>query len=257
MRCPPSSFEQIKEQIPNAPKVIKPHERIRTDNEIFINIEIDNFSTLKACLDNYFKTESLNNPDDYYQLNLNPNEITGRPNLVPYNEKKLPDCTRRLAISELNDIVIITLKRFEVIDQILGTTRKLEQDITVDQVINFGDYMANPALKNKSPNYNLIGAIVHLGKTLKSGHYIAYVKSDNQWYRCNDEVIESTTWAHIAQKDKKDGIYKSYAFFYQKEGTPSKIIAPQTQIKQEDLNLIQALTNLQVTLDGLHATLIH
>ena len=177
--------------------------------------------------------------------------------MVPYNEKKLPDCTRRLAISELNDIVIITLKRFEVIDQILGTTRKLEQDITVDQVINFGDYMANPALKNKSPNYNLIGAIVHLGKTLKSGHYIAYIKSDNQWYRCNDEVIEPTTWAHIAQKDKKDGIYKSYAFFYQKEGTPSKIIAPQTQIKQEDLNLIQALTNLQVTLDGLHATLIH
>ena len=105
-------------------------------------------------------------------------------------EKYLPDCTRRLAISELNDIVIITLKRFEVIDQILGTTRKLEQDITVDQVINFGDYMANPALKNNSPNYNLIGAIVHLGKTLQGGHYIAYIKSDNQWYRCDDEVIE-------------------------------------------------------------------
>ncbi len=283
VRCPPSSFEKIKEQVPpEAKKVVKPYERTRIDNELFINVEIDNFTTLKACLDNYFKTEELNNPSDYYQLNLNPNEMTNRPNLVPYDGKKLPDCTRRLAISELNDIVIITLKRFEVIDPVLGTTRKLGQDIAVDQVMNFGSYMANPALKNTSPNYDLVGAIVHAGETLRSGHYIAYVKSDNQWYVCDDTVVMPITWDAMIHPPKElkrqdrmvylqgRGIYKSYAFFYQKAGTPSQIIAPPIQKEQKgesrkeealppqpkSEDLIKALTKLQVALDGLYATFI-
>ena len=35
-------------------------------------------------------------------------------------------------------------------------------------------------------NYRLGGIIKHLGASFSSGHYIAYVLKDDNWYSCND-----------------------------------------------------------------------
>lgn len=312
-RCPPSSFEAIKEQVPHAKSIIKPYVSTKIEYLLSFNLGIANFTTLQACLDNYFEPKNVRLPqaeidadkaslrirltrdnptwdtqrveqeitrrikDEAYDylLALSPNDITYRPNLVPYNGKRIPDCTRKPIISKLNDIVIITLNRFEVINKVTGTTRKLGQNVEVDQVMNFGSYMADPVLRNNSPDYNLIGAVVHAGETLQSGHYIAYVKSGNQWYVGDDSVVMPITWDIMVNPPKEPiewqkrevylhgrGIYKSYAFFFQKVGTPSQIIAPHIQKKQaeasqpENIDLLKALTDLQVALDGLYASLL-
>ncbi len=42
---------------------------------------------------------------------------------------------------------------------------------------------------NAKGPYELIGIIMHSGNAV-AGHYTAYVKSGNQWYYCNDSIIE-------------------------------------------------------------------
>lgn len=42
---------------------------------------------------------------------------------------------------------------------------------------------------NSTQKYNLIAAIVHMGTSITSGHYIAFVKTNNTWYKCNDAFI--------------------------------------------------------------------
>jgi len=41
----------------------------------------------------------------------------------------------------------------------------------------------------QSAKYELISIIIHIGKTIRSGHYISIVKKNNNFYIVNDEVI--------------------------------------------------------------------
>lgn len=42
---------------------------------------------------------------------------------------------------------------------------------------------------NDSPLYNLKAAIVHLGKSVHSGHYVVYIKKNGAWTLFNDEKV--------------------------------------------------------------------
>ncbi len=37
--------------------------------------------------------------------------------------------------------------------------------------------------------YSLEGAIIHLGSSIQSGHYVSYVRRDNQWLYLNDNRV--------------------------------------------------------------------
>ncbi len=39
---------------------------------------------------------------------------------------------------------------------------------------------------NSTQKYSLIAAIIHMGISITSGHYIAFVKKNNTWYKCSD-----------------------------------------------------------------------
>ena len=50
------------------------------------------------------------------------------------------------------------------------------------------------SIDEQSANYHCDGFIVHLGNTLASGHYVAYVKRpDNTWWRCDDVTVQQIT----------------------------------------------------------------
>ena len=38
-------------------------------------------------------------------------------------------------------------------------------------------------------NYEVIASIQHIGTRMDQGHYIAYIKRDNNWLCCNDQII--------------------------------------------------------------------
>ena len=43
--------------------------------------------------------------------------------------------------------------------------------------------------KARPPPYDLVGILVHQGSTCASGHYLSFVKKNDQWYKCNDSVV--------------------------------------------------------------------
>ncbi len=196
----------------NCPSINFTRTRPQIDYEIRLNPQVRDYTTVAECLQNYFAAEKL----DTYKLDLDEAEKTQRPDLIPHNQTYIHDCTHRLALQHTSEFVIIALKRFD------NNRRKLGQDITVEPIINFAPYMANPTLP--TPNYELIGSIVQMG-SLSGGHYVAYVKSNGSWYLCNDEVVKKISWQEM-QTDKHQGIHQSYILFYQRQNgqrTPNGI----------------------------------
>ena len=44
--------------------------------------------------------------------------------------------------------------------------------------------------------YEFASVVEHIGATMKSGHYVAYVQSGSLKC-CNDDVITDTTWENV------------------------------------------------------------
>jgi len=56
--------------------------------------------------------------------------------------------------------------------------------------------------------YNLYGIIVHIGKGGKSGHYISYVRSDqDEWFKCNDSIVTKVSSETVLEA-------QAYILFY-------------------------------------------
>ena len=85
------------------------------------------------------------------------------------------EATKKLDIAEYPEILMIQLKRFEYVG---GLTQKMDQEVGIQSMIGVGE-----------KSYSLVGVVKHSGSR-KSGHYVAEVKPDLQWYRCNDLVTE-------------------------------------------------------------------
>jgi hypothetical protein len=64
----------------------------------------------------------------------------------------------------------------------------LHKKINFPMQLEIGEYMSN-LNKARPPPYELVGILVHQGQTCASGHYLAYVKKDGEWFRCNDSII--------------------------------------------------------------------
>lgn len=213
--------------------------RTQITYETSLNVEVQDASSLHECLNKYFTTESI-------ELDVN-----GSP----------PDCTKKLAISHLSDIVIVTLKRFTV-NPFTGSLRKLSHSITVEPTISFNQYMMDPSAQTTPPTYELTGAIVQKGSLIE-GHYIAYVKRNSQWYFCSDTHIGAVTWQNM-KKNKLTiqgkeftgySVDQSYALIYQKQ---PKALVPSPDNGKPGVstdNLVQALQQLTTALDGLYARL--
>jgi len=57
--------------------------------------------------------------------------------------------------------------------------------------------------------YELSSFIVHIGKTINGGHYIAYRKVKDQWVKCNDGYM-----SYPSKEEMLDAAKDSYICFY-------------------------------------------
>lgn len=90
----------------------------------------------------------------------------------------------------------LQLPRFSY-DPINQRPIKLTHQVTLERTLRF-----------QGSTYRLMGVICHEGSTPQRGHYIAFVRRDNYWKRCNDETIEN---ASPLEKSKR-----AYLLYYQK-----------------------------------------
>jgi len=83
-----------------------------------------------------------------------------------------------------------------------------ECDVDFDEYIDISKYVQQA---NISPvKYRLLGIIVHIGPSSMSGHFIAYCRQDNAWYKFNDSIVSNVTFNEIKNSN---GI--PYVFFYE------------------------------------------
>jgi hypothetical protein len=74
--------------------------------------------------------------------------------------------------------------------------------------------------------YELEAVIVHIGATLHSGHYIAYCKSNGNWWCCNDASVCSLNTAELPERARNYGYVYYYKECHGHYGIPS--IRPRT-----------------------------
>lgn len=83
------------------------------------------------------------------------------------------------------EFLIINIKRFE---QYNNAYRKIKKPLEYPLEINMDEYCNKPWAR--LGKFNLVGIINHKGKTIESGHYVAFTKRfDGHWYHCNDSTV--------------------------------------------------------------------
>ncbi|KAK9671486.1 hypothetical protein RND81_12G032900 [Saponaria officinalis] len=136
------------------------------------------------------------------------------------NVKVMRDATKRILISKSPTILTIHLKRFWQDGR--GRLSKLNGHVVFKEFIDLRPYLDNRSVK-ESCIYRLSGVVEHSG-SMRSGHYIAYVRGDkrkgrsedesyrqkhNVWYHASDSFIRETTLDEVLRSE-------AYILFYEK-----------------------------------------
>jgi ubiquitin C-terminal hydrolase len=98
------------------------------------------------------------------------------------------------------DDMFVTLKRFDF-DRNKKTAVKNNSPYEVDETIVL--------IHKNNQKYELDSFVKHIGRSTRSGHYIAYAKIDGKWYEFNDERVSL-----ISDKELKEARDNSYIYHF-------------------------------------------
>jgi ubiquitin carboxyl-terminal hydrolase 36/42 len=138
--------------------------------DLSLDISHDYIKTLPDALEEFTKTEVL--------------DCDNKVLCDKCGEKQ--QVSKGLRLATAPSILVCHLKRF-AIDR-YGRPRRLSKHVQFPLRLEIGDYMSRMN-KATPPPYELVGVLVHQGRSCASGHYLAYVKSGNDWFKTNDNVI--------------------------------------------------------------------
>ena len=138
--------------------------------DLSLDICMDHVNTLGDALSEFTKTELLSCD-----------------NKVMCNHCRIKQpVAKGLRLATAPSIMVCHLKRFAFGN--CGNMVRLHKHVNFPLKLEIGDYMSR-VNKAKPPPYELVGVLVHQGRSCESGHYLAYVKCQNEWYKANDSVI--------------------------------------------------------------------
>lgn len=186
--------------------------------EPFFNLSLDisSSSSLQGALTQFFAPDS---------------------NIPGYNcvqcHKKV-SISKKYSLDSLPSVLSIQLNRFNAFAQ------------KINKNINFDDL-----LKVNGQDFELYGIVEHLGGSINSGHYIAYVKAPNgSWYKADDSFVSTSRVDQIKN-------VRPYLLFYLLKSKEKKIeksqpILAQTPIQPTSIADIfkQVKTNTQIEIQS-------
>lgn len=197
VRCPgPQSLEQP------GPKVPQTYLNVPTETE-----KKKSLPSLELCLQEYFKVEQLNDPNNPYKDQK-------------HNKSRL-DCIKQLQMDTSPEVLVIGLKRYRYVS--LTQIIKLGHAIDIPLQLNITQFVKGAKNENQH-HYELIAVIVQSGG-VTGGHYWAYVNDAGTWYRCNDANVTKTSPSNQLFKKEVNGSPggpTGYLLVYQKTAIGSK-----------------------------------
>ncbi|MFT4552077.1 MAG: ubiquitin C-terminal hydrolase [Chlamydiales bacterium] len=166
--------------------------------ESFLSLEISSnkIRSLPAALESFFTDEAL---EDGFQFD-------GRAHKLP--------AKKQLALQKFPDLLPVQLKRFSNSGAFSRKIRKkveMPEELTLSRV-----YLPEGSTETEDGKYELVGIVLHIG-TLRSGHYISYVKFKGEWVCADDSKVEAEsgrpTYRFRTSKDY------GYLYYYQRVRT--------------------------------------
>lgn len=125
--------------------------------------------------------------------------------------------TKGLRLATAPTILVCHLKRFAY--DLFGRTIRLNKKVRFPLRLELDPYMSR-ANRSKPPAYELVSVLVHQGKSCSSGHYIAFVKNNNNWYRCSDGDVQKVSQSMVLSQT-------AYVLVYEVEGVRNHKIKKQ------------------------------
>lgn len=138
--------------------------------DLSLDINDVDISTLDDALFEFTKTECLTDDNAVFCQKC----------------RKKRTVNKGLRLATAPSILVCHLKRFAFNDY--GRLVRLHKRIEFPERLEIGDYMSN-LNKARPPPYDLVGILVHQGQTCASGHYVAFVKKNGEWFKCNDSEV--------------------------------------------------------------------
>lgn len=189
------TFRENKEQ-PNNQLSLPVFEEIEIEGE---EPKISKSTSVKESLDIYFAQGEVLIKKEVFEYD----EIQETYVSV---DKYIPS-TKQGFLDQLSEILIITLKRFYYAE---GSNQKFQSSIEIPLELDLEKYCTRNIV---NPNYELYATVNHRGDRANSGHYVAYVKENRNWYSCDDSRITPVKFDNVKNEIYKDG----YILFYQKK----------------------------------------
>jgi len=156
--------------------------------------------SLEGCISNFFEQEKADKGTKCPRCNYS-HEHKGVEQ--KYVLLRLPDC------------LVIVLKRYTYKAD-YTTPAKNELTVSVPEVLDMHEHIFQiPHSKqvNDSSVYNLMGRVVHLGRSPRSGHYVSHVKhTSGKWYRISDKDVEP-----LSSQEQDNAPNNTYMLFYRRD----------------------------------------
>ena len=138
--------------------------------DLSLDIADDHIETLQDALKHFTKSEILSGDNKVFCSKC---------------EKKC-HFSKALRLATAPSILVCHLKRF-AFNQYGGLTR-LSKKVQFPTHLEITDYMSN-LNQSRPPSYELVAVLVHQGQSCEAGHYVAFVKSEGEWFCCNDREV--------------------------------------------------------------------
>lgn len=130
--------------------------------------------------------------------------------------------SKALRLATSPSILVCHLKRF-AFDPSSGLTR-LSKKVKFPQHLDISDYMSN-LNQARPPAYELVAVLVHQGQSCEAGHYVAFVKSEGEWFLCNDREVHQVSVEKVMNQQAYILMYE-VAQMREKNGFPSPSGSP-------------------------------
>jgi ubiquitin C-terminal hydrolase len=100
----------------------------------------------------------------------------------------------------LPDFILVKLKRYDI--SMTGQIYKVNRAVSppLGFTLKTDESLSHP--------YSLNGVLTHIGTQVTSGHYISEIKKGDDWWKCNDNSVSSTTFENLSKQ--------AYAFLFKK-----------------------------------------
>ena len=205
--------------------------------DLSLDIADDHIETLSDALKQFTQSENLSGDNKVF---------------CAVCEKKC-FVTKTLRLATAPSILVCHMKRF-AFNQYGGLTR-LNKKVKFPTRLEITDFMSN-LNQSRPPSYELVAVLVHQGQSCEAGHYVAFVKSEGEWFCCNDREVNRVPVEKVMRQQAYILMYE-VAEMRENHGFPSPSGSPRSQEAPKPRHSRSEPSMLSNLLCALEDTAIH